>query len=79
MRDLVLFEKMADALRHLLRDTTAPLLRGAEVEGDVGVGVAAKQVDAAQHQVGALADNRAVDLVAHQLAAGIHEARSGFN
>ena len=44
-----------------------------EHHGHVGVGVAGQQVDAAQREGRALALRQHVDLLAHQLAAGIHD------
>ena len=45
----------------------------AEHHGHVGMRIAAEQVDAAQREIGALARDRNVELLAHQLAAGIDD------
>ena len=44
-----------------------------EHHGHVGMRVAGQQVDAAQREVRALARRRDMDLLAHQLAAGVHD------
>ena len=62
--------------RHDIADHLGRIgVRGGMVElhGDVGMGVAGKQVDAAQREGAALAGRCDADLLAHQPAAGIHD------